>query len=49
MFDGVERPNHNIKQFLLRSFYERMTTLGSITSLPYLDFINLLNPALKIL
>ena len=46
MFDGVECPNHNIKQFLLRSFYERMTTLGSITSLPYLHFINLLNPAL---
>ena len=46
---GVEYPNHIIKQLLLRSFYETMSVWlqGSITSLCYSDFIDLLNLTLK--
>lgn len=42
-FDGVEWPDHVIKQILLRSMYEWMTTLDSITSSFFLEFIDLLN------
>jgi hypothetical protein len=42
-FDGVEWPDHVFKQILLRSMYEWMTTLDSITSSFFLEFIDLLN------
>lgn len=42
-FYGVECQNHLLKESILRSLYDWLTTLGSIPAPSYLEFLDLLN------